>query len=779
MNTSPQQLDYTIEGLSGPADIVVDRWGVPHITATSRYDAYRAQGFNAARDRLWQLDLWRRRGLGLLSEVFGPDLVERDRAARLFLYRGDMQPEWLAYHSDTKRIATAFVEGINAYIRLTCEDSTLLPVEFREMGYRPSVWSPSDVVRIRNQGLSYNLRQEVARALIIRDYGVDVENLRAVREPWHELHIPDGLDLALVPDDVLHVYELAMGPLPFVGNPWERLGGPVEPEGSNNWVVSGGLTRSGRPILSDDPHRKLQMPSLRYLAHLTAPGMDIIGGGEPTLPGLTIGHNGHIAFGLTIFPIDQEDLYVYETNPENPLEYRYQDGWESMRIERTTIDVKGASSVTADLAFTRHGPVIYADPERRTAFAVRAAWLLPGMAPYLGGLALMDAKNWDEFGAAMNRWGTPPENQIYADVDGNIGWRAGGRTPIRPNWDGTLPVPGDGRYEWAGFYDGDDLPGSFNPETGWIATANECNLPPDFPKDRTITFDWYPAHRRERIGHVLDGATNLTVDDMVALQTDYVSTPAQQILARMAQLPVRGRGLDDAIEMLLAWDCNLTAESGPGALFEIWYRRHFRPALLSAALRKATADHLHKAAFAAILPQDDRLADARVDLSLLYEPGARLGPDPEGLISDLIISSLHEATAEAEALLGPDRDAWAWGRLHQVKMQHPLHSLLQRLPEEQRVIGPLPRGGSSDTVGNTRYTPDFMQSGGATFRVVIDVGDWDQSVAMNAPGQSGDPRSEHYSDLFEAWATDGSFPLLYSRECVLAAARLHIRLHPA
>lgn len=229
------------------------------------------------------------------------------------LHRGDMHAEWLAYGSDTKRAATAFVEGINAFVELTRSNPDLLPVEFRELGYEPALWDPEDVARIRSHGLFYNLREEVARAQTVRDFGAEVEDLRRTREPARDLHVPEGLDLTMIPDDVLAVYDLATTPPAFGPLDPEAAQGKVLPEGSNNWVLAGQRTASGRPLLANDPHRAAAaLPGLRYLSHLSAPGFDVIGGGEPGLPGISIGHNGQIAFGLTIFAIDQEDLYVYE-----------------------------------------------------------------------------------------------------------------------------------------------------------------------------------------------------------------------------------------------------------------------------------------------------------------------------------------------------------------------------------------------------------------------------------------------------------------------------------
>lgn len=764
--------DYVLEGLQGPAEILVDRWGVPHMYASSLYDAFRVQGFNAARDRLWQLDFWRRRGLGLLAEAFGPSLVERDRASRLFVYRGDMHAERLAYGSDTKRATTAFVEGVNAYVRLARADPELLPLEFRRLGYEPALWAPEDVARIRSNGLYYNLDQEVARALALRDFGPQVEELRRQRQPPVELVVPDGLDVSLIPDDVLRVYRLAIDPPDLSGVAATAL------QASNNWVLAAQRTTTGRPLLANDPHRALSLPSLRYLAHLAAPGLDVIGAGEPALPGISIGHNGQIAFGLTIFAIDQEDLYVYQTNPDQPLAYRYQGRWEPMRVVRDTIPVRGGSAAEVELRFTRHGPVVYEDPERQVAFAVRAAWLEPGMAPYLGSMDYMRARSWDEFLAAMNRWGAPPENQLYADPAGTIGWKPAGLTPIRPNWDGTLPVPGDGRYEWAGFRDMDELPVAVNPPQGWLATANEMNLPDGFPADKVVSFDWYAPTRAERLAELFDRQPRFSPEDCVRLQSDTVSLPARRIVRRLAGVHADDPATATALAMLTGWDGDLAADSAAAALFEVWYRRHLRPALLRRALGQLLPDDRVEAALPAVMPDEILLADLRVDLDLVERPGGRLGPDADAALDELLRSSLRAAVADTERLLGPDRGRWAWGRLHVARLVHPLSALVDEPTRARLAVGPLPRGGSGDTVGNTAYTPDFVQSGGSTFRIVVDVGNWDGSLVMNSPGQSGDPDSPHYADLFARWGRGEAFPLLYSRDAVEAATERRIRLRP-
>lgn len=769
---------FLVDELAEDVEILVDRWGIPHIYAESQDDAFLAQGFNAARDRLFQMDLWRRRGLGLLSEVFGPEHLERDRAARLFLYRGDMRAEWLAYGSDTKRVSTKFVTGINAFVRLAQQDPSLLPPEFSILGYSPSLWNPADIARIRSHGLYYNLEQEVARARTLQEFGPEVEDLRRVREPEHTIWVPEGLDLAAIPDDVLRTYRLATT-MPLLGAPGHGPDPQFGQDGSNNWVLASSRTASGRPLLANDPHRAILLPGLRYLAHLSAPGLDVIGGGEPALPGISIGHNGKIAFGLTIFAIDQEDLYIYETNPTNHREYWYQDRWEPMRVTQEDVPVQGRGAASVELEFTRHGPVIASDTMTHRAFAVRAGWLEPGMAPYLGSMDYMRAPDPDAFVTAMNRWGAPGENQVYAAPDGTIGWRPGGLVPRRPNWDGTLPVPGDGRYEWAGYYDADELPEVRNPGSGWLSTANQMNLPADYPNaERTVTYDWYPAVRQQRITEVLQARDDWTVEDCVRLQTDYVSLPARRIMPLLESVPRDDPRVAAGVALLRSWDGALTAESAPAALFELWYRRHLRPTLLTAALSRLVPSDRAEDALHRILPVEDLAADCRVDLQLLLSPGDRLGPDSAAVITEVLSQSLAAAMTDLGERLGADPAAWSWGALHQASPRHPQSALLGAEHAGWTSVGPVPRGGSGDTVGSTPYTPDFLQSAGATFRLVLDVGNWDDSVFMNSPGQSGVPASDHYRDLFESWGRDAALPLLYSRDAVLANTSASIVLTP-
>ncbi|TWG88852.1 penicillin amidase [Cupriavidus gilardii J11] len=785
---------HAAPGLEKPATILIDRWGVPHIYAGTLYDAFYAQGFAAARDRLWQIDLWRKRGLGEMAKDFGPAYFEGDRMARAVLYRGDMYREWLAYGSDAKRVAEAFVAGVNAYVALTEATPELLPREFKQLGYKPARWHAEDIVRIRHHGLTLNFSSEVDRAQLYcnaREHGPRADWLRRELDPPITPTLPDGLDPCAVPAAPLkRAYMLATAAASFPKEAWQRAGADTVPAeqlyvsidassdaarsfGSNNWVIAGNRTDTRRPILANDPHRSHGAPSLRYLAHLNAPGLSVIGAGEPFLPGISIGHNGTIAFGLTRFYMDQEDLYVYETDPEHPKQYRYRGRWEPMETVTERIAVRGEPEPRAvNIDFTRHGPVLYADPASNRAWALRAAWLDAGMAPYFGSMDYMRATNWDQFRAAMNRWGAPGENQVYADRNGNIGWIPGGLTVIRPNWDGLFPVPGDGRYEWAGYRNMDELPSLYNPPAGHIVTANENNIPPDHPAARLgIGYEWSDSSRSRRLKSLVAAAPVSSLRDSVAWQNDTVSLPAQRVLALMNGLGKRDTGpslmadpqVTRAIALLRGWDGNVRADSIPAALFEIWFSNHLRPAVVRAALPEGSARLVGA-------------GDASRVLAVLEQPDPWM---PATRRDEVMLTSLKAAMAELERRSpSPERLA-NWGMLHRAVFRHPLAPILDDASRAQYQVDAGGIGGSAFTPMAASYrNSDYQLTSGASFRMVLDVGAWDNARVVNTPGQSGNPDSPHYRDLAPLWARGETFPLLYSRKAVERAVERRIELVP-
>ncbi|TCP49296.1 penicillin amidase [Tamaricihabitans halophyticus] len=763
--------EYAVTGLTEPVELRVDNWGVPHIYANNNEDLFLAQGFNAARDRLFQIDLWHRRGLGLLSEAFGPKYLEQDRAARMFRYRGDMQEEWRSYGPEAKQIATQFANGVNAYLDWLDDNPEALPEEFRKLDYRPSRWQPEDIVQIRSHGLTRNVSDEVDRARIACAAGLEADRVRQKLEPAHQTTIPDGLDPCGIPDDVLDTYDLATQDVEFSEQEGDIVAVPTDAagfEGSNNWTISGERTETSRPILANDPHRSHAAPSLRYITHLSAPEMDLIGAGEPALPGVSMGHNGTVGFGLTIFSTDQDDLYVYELDPNDPTRYRYGDGWETMRTAEEEVPIAGQEPETVAMSFTRHGPVVRVDEENNRAYAVRTMWLEPGTAPYFGSVRFNDVSNFDEFVEAMYNWGTPSENQVYADVDGNIGWAPGGVTPKRANYDGLLPVPGDGRYEWNGFYFGDEMPRSYNPDAGYVATANEMNLPPEF-QDKNLGFEWANPYRFQRISEVLDANDNSSVTDSAELQNDQLSIPARRILALLDEAGIAERGGDSraakAATMLRGWDAVESADSAQAALFEVWRVRQLEPAFVKATAPKA-AELIER-------PDTSSLLDA------LENPDDWFGNGGEAKRDALLRTTLAAGYAETVKLLGPDPSKWQWGDLQYSQFEHPMTEILDEDEQQRFNVGPLPRGGSEHTANASSFdTETFKHTSGASFRMVLDVGEWDNSIAVNTPGQSGNPNDPNYRDLAETWQRGEYFPLSYSRAEVEQNTKQLLMLRP-
>ena len=781
-STAVREQSWQVAGLGAPADIVIDHWGIAHIFAANVRDAFFLQGYNAARDRLWQIDLWRKRGLGLLSKSLGTAYIDQDRAARLFLYRGDMEKEWGSYAPNSHAWVAAFVEGVNAYVAEVRSGNKPLPFEFKLTDSLPDTWLPEDVLRIRSHALVSNITQEVARARVVCAAGLQADRLRRKIEPeGHNMVIPPGLNPCDVPADVLKDYLLATKQVDFntlAGkeqhaelSPERELTSAIDAqsmEGSNNWVIAPSHTATGRAILANDPHRQLGVPSLRYLVGLNAPGLDIIGAGEPALPGISIGHNADIAFGITIFAIDQEDLYVYELKPGDPDSYRYKSGWEKMKLVRETIDVKGSPSRDVELRFTRHGPVMAVDAANKRAFAMRTVWNEPGLSGYFGSSRLLTAKTWDDFKAAGNAWGSPPLNIVYADVKGNIGWAAAGRAPVRKNWDGLMPVPGDGRYEWAGFHGKDVLPSRLNPAEGFLATANEMNLPAGFPNEQNrIAFEWTDRSRIDRINELLGAKAKLTLADSMAIQTDAVSTQSRRAVALLGSLSSPDAELSQALALLKAWNHEESTSSTAAAIYEVWATKHLGRATVARATPEAARKLIGDAHLAAVI-------------DYLEPPDAALGANPSAARDAILLESLKAALAELKQLLGPTMTSWGWGRLHHATFEPAIAVLADRELRAQISVGPLEIPGSASTPRAQAYRPtDFSVIAGASVRMVMDVGAWDDSVVVNTPGQSDDPMSAHYRDLFPMWAEGSYVPLRFSRAAVERDAEDHIRLTPA
>jgi penicillin amidase len=775
-----------VEGLEQPVEILRDSWGIAHIYARTEHDLFFAQGFNAARDRLFQLELWRRQATGTMAELRGPEALQGDIGARLLRFRGDMAQELAHYHPRGADIIAAFVEGINAYIDLTAEEPERLPLPFRILGITPGHWTP-EVVISRHNGLFRNATQEVQYAQLVHLLGPDRARSLLNLHPGQPSLIPDeALDTAPISKDILERYAASRAGVRFapedVAPEYRRVGLADEDEepsptsfipglendlglvGSNNWAIARERTLSGWPLLANDPHRSMQIPSLRYWVHLVGPGWDVIGGGEPALPGISIGHNRRGAWGLTIFPIDQEDLYVYEINPDNPLQYRYGTGWDSMRVEPETFAVEGEGETTIDLKFTRHGPVLYEDRAHHKAYALRAAWLEVGTAPYLASLRMNQAATWEEFREACRYARTPSENMIWADVDGHIGWQAVGLAPIRRGWNGLLPVPGDGRYEWEGFLPAEELPHRLDPPEGWLGSANQDNLPPGYP--HMLGFVWADPFRFARVAEVLNSGRLLTLGDTIQLQQDELSIPARLLVPLLRELEPADERTHEALKRLTSWDFVLDRQSIPAAIYTTWERH----------LKEAVNQRLVPEAGRSVFPPQSLSTEKLIQW--LTSPDGKLGPDPVAERDALMIDALHQAQIELTERLGSEMDGWRYGQpnLKHIQLCHALSGAVNDETRAQIDPEPHPRGGNGSTVNNTSDAEN--QASGASFRMIAVVGDWDRSLGTNAPGQSGDPDSPHYDDLLGPWSKGRAFPVISSRSGVEAVTEATLQLLP-
>ena len=753
-----------VAGLLNDVTISVDQWGVAHIRAENLHDLFFAQGFNAARDRLWQIDIARKRGLGLLARDFGPGYLEQDRAARLLLYRGDMAPEWKAYGADSEQICSAFAEGINAYIDACEAGEQMLPPEFALLDHKPDRWRTEDVVRVRTHSLTRNASSELLRSKVMANVGVELgAKLDQLRKELSHGVVPKpvkGFDPNIMTDRVLRDFQLAVSSATFSK---ERLAATLDEaslwtvvpasgeiarasfeEGSNNWAIGAEKTTTGRPILALDPHRTHGLPSIRYVVHLTMPGLDVIGAGEPMVPGISMGHNGTAAFGLTIFGADQEDIYVYQTDESDPSQYAYQGGWETFKTVTETIPVKGCPDQTVELKFTRHGPVLYEDKANNRAFGLRTVWMDAGMAPYMASLSVMRAKTYADYAIALDGWGCPSVNHIYADITNTIAWKPSGATPVRENWDGLLPVPGDGRYEWNGYLAPQSGPSEVNPQRGFIATANAMNVPDAWTASNpTIGYEWLDSSRHDTLHQALSRKTPISLEDCARLQASTFSPIAARALKSLKVLFQHSN--DPAVLLLSDWDADLSAKSAPAALFEVWLNKYLGPLV-------ANAEGAAPDVVPLLMPFDSPSIVSWLE-----------NAETSSKHIAAIQESLTDAWAECASLMGADATQWAWGDIHKLELRHPLQSLT----DNDWSLKPIALGGSSSTLNYATYRlHDFSVVAGPSVRMVIDVGGWDNSLFVNNPGQSGRPGSKHYVDLIKNWHMGKPVPLVYSQDAI-------------
>jgi penicillin G amidase len=718
-----------VPGLGAEVRVLRDEWGVPHIYARTRDDLFFAQGFVQAQDRLWQIDMWRRVNEGRLAEILGPAAFEHDRLARLIMFRGPWEEEWATYHPDGERIFRAFSDGVNAYIDQSGAD---LPVEYRLTGLRPLRWTPeASTGRVATALPLGAARSELNLAREVAALGLDEVNLRMAprHENWIELEVPRGLDVSIISEEVVQALGHFQGNMPqppllpeYAG--WTGAvatadtGAQETSPGSNNWVVSPRLTATGQVLLANDPHRGVTNPSLRYLVHLNAPDYQVIGATEPAIPGVAIGHNGRVAWGLTIVGTDQADVFVETLNPDDLDQALWEGEWYPLRIEVDTIPVRGEAPRIVEHRFSRHGPVFHVDSVNHVAYAVRSTANEPGSGGYLGALRLAEVGDCAEFIDQLAYYHAPSENMICGDAEGNIAWLAAALTPRRSGgWYGRLPVPGTGAFGWDGFRPHTELPQEYNPERGWVGTANHDVQPPGYYPP--LMFRSGPFSRWDRLQEMFAGVGpgGLTADDFETMVLDVIHPWWERDDRPLVQ---GWRSEDPDVEWarteLAAWD---------GA-----YDRESRAAALHDAFR--------------------RDLDGR----------AREEGLPAGQRRALVEEALAGAMEALARRLGPERSEWRWGRIHRSEFPHSLVAAYD-LPAVER-------SGGGGTIAAT----------GATFREIIDFSNLDGSRATSAPGQSMQPGSPFYGNLLPLWAEGEFFPLLFTPEAVEGAATHELILRP-
>ena len=513
--------------------------------------------------------------------------------------------------------------------------------------------------------------------------------------------------------------------------------------------------------MANDPHRTIAVPSLRYMAHLVAPGWNVIGGGEPEIPGISIGHNEHGAWGLTVFRTDGEDMYVYDLNPNNLNQYQYKGQWENMKIIKEVIPVKGEEPTEIELRYSRHGPITFIDSINLKAYAVRCAWLEPGGAPYLASLRMGRATSWDEFRNACSYSNIPGENMVWAGKDGTIGWQAVGIAPIRPNFSGLVPVPGDGRYEWEGYLPIPDKPHDVNPESGFIATANQNVTPENYKNWNAIGFTWSDPYRGARVNEVLATEGLLTMEQMQALQTDYLSLPAKNLLPYLQNISFESKQVQEALELFENWDYRLEIGSIPAAIYVAWENE----------LRIRAKEHFVPEEIQGLIDiQLKRLIDWIEDSVKVF--GSKENRDK------FLKDTFETALSNLSEKLGEDMSRWQYGQMDNkhINIRHAFGRGTSDQLEQKLNVGPMPRGGNAYAPGSTGS--NLNQSSGASFRIIVDTGNWDDAVGTNSPGQSGDPDSKFYKNLFDSWAKDEYFPVLYSKDKIENAAAEKLLLLP-
>ena len=752
-----------VPGLGAPVDVWRDPEGVPHVRAASARDAFVAQGFVHAQDRLWQMDCDRRRAYGRWAEYAGPDALAQDAQMRRFRLAASARADVAAASAETRAMLEAYAEGVNAFIA-----ARHWPAEYRLVGGAPEPWQPADscaVFKVRH--VLMGLWQTKAwRGRLVRHLGAKrAADLCPGTPPNPMLIVPPGVEYRGPATPALEALADGEAALPHLPE-WEN--------GSNNWAVAGARTASGKPLVAGDPHRPLDTPNVYYQNHLACPEWDAIGLSFAGVPGLPhFGHNAHVAWCVTHTGADYQDLFVERFDPSDARRYQHGGGWVEAEVARETIHVRGAEPVEIDVTVTRHGPIVLGDPRRGEALSFRYTATDGPNRTLDSLLPMLRARSADELEAAQRPWVDPVNNLVFADVDGHIGYRTRGRVPVRAMANAWLPAPGwDGAHEWQGDVPFAEMPVLRDPAAGFIATANARVTGPEYP--HYIGIDFAGDSRTRRLVARLAGIEGATAADMAAIHADRVSIPARDFVAILGGIAMPDAAAERARQMLLAWDGAMERQSAAATVYAAFRERLMRD-LMAPMLGPLAAEAFagtprgavaHMARLRGRLPEMIR-AD---DRTLLPD-----GSDwPEAIRRALVA-----AVADLAAALGPEMAAWRWERVH---VTEPRHTLSGAFPALAPLLDPpsVAIGGDADTVqaGSFIAGAGYGVTSTSVARYVFDLADWERSAWIVPLGASGHPGSAHYADQAERWADCRLAPMRYGWTRVAAEAESHQALEP-
>lgn len=766
------QGQMTLSGLTASVEIIRDRWGVPHIYARTTRDAVFAQGFVHAQDRLWQMDFQRRVAYGRLSEVLGEQTLAVDRWLRILGLGRSAQADSAQYDAEIQELMAAYAAGVNARIA-----QGRLPLEFQLLNYTPEPWHPADAIawfKVINFSLSVNWEMELLRAGLIQRLGQALAaELEPVDDRWPRI-IPSEVDWSRIGVSALDSADT-----------FRRWLGPTGQQGagSNNWAVAGTRTASGLPLLANDMHIVLNTPALFYENHLVADDLAATGISLAGVPGIVAGHNGRVAWGFTNGFADVQDLFIehLRDTADGGVEYEFRDAWRPAEVRIERIVVRGrAQPVEERVIVTHHGPIINALAPEEMEEPLALCWSSYSPSQVArGSFEMLRARNASEFHAAMEDFSELVLNAVYADIDGRIGYTLAGRVPVRARGDGSVPVPGwTGEYDWVGWIPFEHRPHWFDPARGYIATANNRVVGPEYPYHLSV--DYLMGDRAMRIGELIEAQPGLTAADMQRMHYDVLSPTARAIRPYLAALTSDDPEVAAAVHLLAEWDGTLAHDSPAAALYENSLR-----CLLHTLLHAKLGPFCERVMGKGPLPQfvefsffgqhvlvwlQNKLADPHYHWFDLGQGETR---------DDVLRLALRAALDQLKAAYGPDMQRWSWGAQHQVVAAHvfgeikPLDRLLGH--------GPYPVGGDETTVGAAWGNPHSAErhvSVSAPFRFVADLSNLNRCWGVLLPGNSGLRGSPHYSDQVQDWLNGVYHPMLFARADVEAGATTRLQLTP-